>query len=313
VSPAGTFSLSSSGQVYSGLTLTVADPPSITVHKVVASTTTTITGRQWTLQLKNPSGVTVLTTTTAADSVTQQIFTGGTYTAVVTGVSGFLNNDTPGFAFTASASGANQACAVPMTPYFLVRVRGGGVGLPRAEVTVTKSGGGPVVKTIAGANPPGITDANGEIGFSIVTDGDYDVAAVLNGISYNGSQTHIVAASPPTTPYDINVTLGHLVVRVKPKTGTWKRNVGLYDTSGQLVASAYATVADPDVDFLVPGGVYRVVICGSKTSSLPQSPVPTAQSLYYRVEVLGAPGVPTDGGTLTVPIPPTIPTQWTEP
>jgi hypothetical protein len=309
VSPAGTFSLSSSGQVYSGLTLTVTDPPSITVYKVVASTTTTITGRQWTLQLKNPSGVTVLTTTTAADSVTQQIFTGGTYTAVVTGVSGFLNNNTPGFAFTANASGSNQSCAVPMTPYFLVRVRGGGVGLPRAAVTVTKVGGGPAIKTITGANPPGITDTNGEIGFSIVTDGDYNVAAVLNGITYNGPQTHVVAASPPTTPYDINVTLGHLIVRVKSKTGSWTRNVGVYDTSNKLVATAYATRADSDVDFYVPGGVYTVVICGSLTTYLPPD-LPTGSTGYYGLHPLTAPGVPTDGGTLTVPSPST---QWTEP
>jgi hypothetical protein len=309
VSPVGTFSLTSSGQVYSGLTLTVADPPSITIHKVVAGTDTTITGRPWTVKLKNPSGVTVLSVTTTNDSVTQQIFVGGTYTAVVTDVSGFLDNNSPGFAFAASASGANQPCAVPMTPYFLVRVRGGGVGLPRAAVTVTKVGGGPVIKTITGANPPGITDADGEIGFSIVTDGDYDVAAVLNGITYSGPQTHIVAVSPPTTPYDINVTLGHLIVRVKSKTGSWTRNVGLYDTSNKLVTTAYATRADPNVDFDVPGGVYTVVICGSYTSYLPPD-LPTASTGYYGLHVLGAPGVPTDGGTLTVP---SASTQWTEP
>jgi hypothetical protein len=302
VSQVESFSLTSSGQEYTHPeALVVAEPPSITVYRVVAGTETTITGRPWHVKLKNPSGVTVLDITTSEDSVTQQIFAGGTYTAAVTGVSGFLNNDSPGFAFVATASGANQACAVPMTPYFLVRVRGGGVGLPRAQVTVTKVGGGPAIKTIAGANPPGITDSNGEIGFSIVSDGDYNVAAEVNGISYNGPQIHITAASPPSTTYYIDVPLRHLIVRVKPKNpSSWKRNVGLYDTSNRLVATAYATKADPDVDFWVPAGMYTVVICGSNTSDLPED-LPEERLYYYGLHPLDSPGVPTDGSTLTVP------------
>lgn len=314
VSQVESFSLTSSGQEYTHPDpLVVAEPPSITVYRVVAGTDTTITGRPWHLQLKNPSGVTVLDITTSENSVTQQILVGGDYTAIVTGVSGFLDNT--GFTLdNISPTGVNQARAVPMTPYFLVRVRGGGVGLRYAAVTVTKVGGGPAVKTISGANPPGITDANGEIGFSIVTDGDYNVAAVYNGVTYNGSEIHIVAASPPSTPYVINVTLGTLVVRVKPKNPSgWKRQVGLYNTSNNLVTTAYATKADPNVDFYnLPGGVYKVVICGSATTNDPMpSTLPSPSATRYRVETLGAPGVPTDGGTLIVP--PTSDSPWAEP
>lgn len=307
VSQVEDFVLTTSGQEYVHPDpLVVAEPPSVTVGMVVAGTSTPITGRTWRLRLKNPSGVTVLDTTTSEDSVTQQIFVGGTYTAVVTGVSGFLDNT--GYTFVVNASGANQVCAVPMTPYFLVRVRAGGAALRYAAVTVTKVGGGPAIKTISGANPPGITDASGEIGFSIVSDGDYNVAAVYNGVTYNGPEVHIVAASPPSAPYVIDITLGHLIVKVKSKTGTWKRNVGLYDTSNNLVVTAFATRADPNVDFYVPGGVYKVVICGSQTSYLPPT-LPTASAGYYRVETLSAPGVPTDGSTLTVPSTGT----WAEP
>jgi Tfp pilus assembly protein PilV len=314
-SPAGTFSLSTSGQVLNpAAILTVADPPSITVSKVVASTTTTITGRSWRVQIKNPSGTQILDTTTTNDSVTKAITVGGTYTIIVTGVSGFLDN--AAFAFTASASGAGQVCQVPMTPYFLVRtlgVRSGyaDVPIPNGQVTVTKVGGGPVIKTVAGANPPGITDVDGEIGFSILTDGDYNVVGVVNGITYNGAQTTIVAASPPTTPYDLDITLGHLIVRVKSKTSSgWKRYVGLYDSDGDLVATGQATKADPDVDFWVPGGNYTAVICGANANTLPMpSTIPADSPTRYGSHAIPKP-VPTNGGTVYAP---SSYTTWAEP
>jgi hypothetical protein len=314
-SPVGTFSLSTSGQILNpAATLTVAEPPSITVSKVVASTTTTITGRSWRVRIKNPSGTQMLDTTTTQDTVTQAITATGTYTVIVTDVSGFSDN--AGFPFWASASGAGQLCQVPMAPYFLVRtmgVRSGYADVPIAngQVTVTKVGGGPVIKTVAGANPPGITDVNGEIGFSILTEGDYGVAGVVNGITYNGAQTHVVPATPSATPYDLDITLGHLIVRVKSKTTSgWSRYVGLYDTAGRLVATGQATKADPDVDLWVPGGAYTAVICGASANTLPMpSTLPADSPTRYGSHAIPTP-VPTDGGTVYAP---SSSTTWAEP
>ena len=283
------FSISAGGQAYSG-ELTIPDPPSIKVSMKTSSTGVPITGRTWTVTLKNPSGVSLGTYTTSADSYTYPISVAGNYTAVVTGVSGFLDN--PGFTFTATASGANQACVVPMSPLFMVGVRAGGslVSVP-ATVTMTKTSGGSSVASVAIA---------GQAGFVIPSDGTYNVSAVVNGVTYTGTQTTLVAASPPAATYYIDLNLGKLSVAASALTGS--RWVGVYDASKALVASILLTTASPTYLFtLQGGGNYVVTICGNTYTPPATQPVTTANkyrdypttSPYYLV-------VPTDGTTYTL-------------
>jgi len=123
------------------------------------------------------------------------------------------------------------------------------------------------------------------------------VSAVVNGVTYTGPATTLVAASPPADTYYIDINLGNLSVAASNLTGS--RWVGVYDTSKALVASYLLTTASPSYVFtLQGGGNYVVTICGNTYTPPATQPVTTTSryrdypttSPYYLV-------VPTDGTT----------------
>jgi hypothetical protein len=289
----GTFSLTAGGQDFNTLTLTITDPPSITVSKKVSTTGNPLNGVTWTVTLKNPSGVSLGTHTTTADSVTFQTTVAGDYTAIVTGVSGFADN--PGFTFRANATDQNQACVVPMQPVFEVGVRLGGVGLPDARVTVTNTSTHVSIPSVSGANP-GTTGSDGRVKFPVPAAGTYSVSAVYNGVTYPGPDVSLTGGSSFPT-YFIDITEGAISVGVVPGGGWWSRYVAIYDSNDDFVAYDTATRSDPTVTFTVPPGMYTVVVCGTRASLPLPSTRPNDRSRTYKNYYMTPPGVPTDGST----------------
>ena len=299
-SPANTFTLTLGGQAYSG-TLTLPDPPSITVTKVVAGTSNLISGPNWDCTVKNPSGTVIGTYSGNADAFTVAISAAGNYTVSVANVKNgtiqsFLDTST---VFAASAAGANQACKVPMSPLFTVGVQATNYSLPinNAKVSVTNAVTSVGAFSTAGARP-GITGANGLVSFIIPADGNYNVTATVNGQPYSATQVSIVAASPPTTTTWINMLAGVLSVAVPPGGTGWSRYIGIYDSSNSLVASGTATVAQPTPTFVLPGGMYTVTVCGTLATLPLPATLPANTANKYKNYALTAPGVPINtGGT----------------
>jgi Tfp pilus assembly protein PilV len=303
-SPTQTFKLTVGGQNFSGIDLALPDPPSITISKKVSSTGAALNGVNWNCTVKDPSGTTIGTFSTngsgGPDSYTVMVTTAGNYTVGVTGVTGFL--DTPSYTFSATTSGVNQPCVVPMQPLFLVNVFCGSTPCKSAQVTMTNATSGAAVNSTAGVSP-GITDANGNVGYIIPATANYNLSAVVNGVTYSGGQTSLNAASPPLTPYPISITPGHLLVGVSPGTGSWSRPVAIYDSSSALVATATVTVAAPSVNFTLPGGMYTITLGGTLSPSWSSWPttLPSNTASKYKNYALTSPGVPTNGGTYTDP------------
>lgn len=292
----GTFSLTTGGQNYTGLTLTINDPPSIQVSKKISTSGAALNGVQWTVTLKNPSGVSLGTQTTNADSVTFQTTVAGNYTAIVTGVDGYADNT--GFTFNANATAQNQACVVPMQPVFQVGVRMDGSGLPGVNVTVTNTSTHVSIPSVSGANP-GVTGSDGMVKFAITVAGTYSVSAVYNGVTYTAANA-VLTGGPPAPTY-IDITRGSISVGVLPKTGTWSRYVGIYDSSDHYVAYDTVTVGHATVTFTVPPGMYTVVVCGTLASLPLPSNRPADTSKKYKSYYMTSPGVPTNGGAYSPP------------
>jgi hypothetical protein len=295
-SPAGTFSLTVGGQNYTGLDLALPDPASILVSLKASTTGAAITGKTWNLTLKNPSGTVVGTYSGTASSYLYLSPVAGTYTASVTGVAGFQDNTS--FAFTANTTGANQACVVPLSPLFLVTVRCNGSGVASPTVTVTNATSGTVVASISGTTT---ANSSGQISYIIPADGTYNVVAVVNGLSYTGSQATLVAASPPTTSYYLDISPGVLTVSVSPGATGWTRPVGVYNAAKALVATSTVTVASPSSAFSIPGGMYTVVVGGTSSPAWASWPttLPSNLANTYKQTALTSPGLPI-GGTYSV-------------
>jgi hypothetical protein len=297
-----TFTITSGGQNVTGINLLLPDPPSITISKKVSTTGTALNGVDWTCTVKDPSGTQIGSFTSSGgspDSYTVMVTTAGNYTVNVTGVTGFL--DTTGYVFTATTSGVNQACVVPMQPLFLVNVNCGTTDVKGAKVTMTNATSGVSVASTSGANP-GVTDSNGNVGYIIPATANYNLSVVVNGVTYSGGQASLNAASPPLTPYQVNITPGYLSVGVNPGTGSWTRQVAVYDSSSSLVATANATVAAPTPVFTLPGGMYTVTLGGTLSpawSSWPTT-LPSNTTSKYKNYALTSPGVPTNGGTYSM-------------
>jgi type II secretory pathway pseudopilin PulG len=281
------FALSVGGQNYSG-DLVVLEPPHITVSLVATGSLVPLTGRTWTVTLKNPSGTSLGTFTTSDDSFAFPISVAGNYTVIVTNVVGFLDN--PGFLFTATLAGPNNV-AVPLSPLFLVGVRASGtlISVP-ATVTMEDAVSGDSVQ---------INTSTGLASFAIPADGNYNVYAMVNMVSYPLSgilQKSLVVASPPLDTFYVDFLAGGLSVTVNPKPSSGSRKIGIYDTSGALVAQGSATKTAPTVEFTLPGGDYTVAVC--KSGMTPPATLPSGTN--YRFVY---PTVPTDGGTVSVSSP----------
>jgi hypothetical protein len=288
----GSFSLTTGGENFTGLELTIREPPSITISKKVAASGDPLNGVHWTVRVKDPSGTVLDTRESDADSETFQITAAGNYMVDVTGVDGFC--DTTGFVFAANATDHNQACVVPMQPAFQVMVRYGGSGLPGARVTVTNTSTHVSIPSVSGANP-GVTGSDGTVKFPILADGTYSVSAVYNGITYTGSDVTLSAGTPAAL-YHIDISLGTISVAVVPGGWSWSREVAVYDSSDHEVARGVVTRWDSTLLFTEPPGMYTVVVCGSRISPPSSGIRPDDVRRQYTNYTMTPPGL-TNGGT----------------
>lgn len=290
------FALSSGGPITTYVTLSLPDPVLLNISMHISTTGVPLTGKSMTVSVKDPSNTLLAGSGDSfTDTAAFNLTTAGTYKVTITDVSGFL--DTVDYNVVVPSLASNVSASVPMVPLFQVFVKnnGTGDGIAGARVTMTNASTGVVVNPISGSSPA-VTGADGLANYAIPATANYNVVAVLNGVTYTGtpSPVSLSVGSPPTSQYVIPVTTGNLQVTVTTGTGsTWRRMVGVYDASGALVASTYARKPPagtnaPVFSGLFPG-MYTVVVCRSTITVAPAT-LPAAGS-NYRVYPLTAPGV----------------------
>jgi hypothetical protein len=285
--------LSSGGPIVTYLALTLPDPVLFNISMKSSITGLPITGQAMTVSVKDPSNALLSGSGGSfTDTAVFNLTTTGTYKVTITDVSGYL--DTVDYSVVVLSLGSSVSSEVPMVPLFQVFVKNNTTsgGVTGAKVTMTNASTGVVVNPISGSSPA-VTASDGLANYAIPATANFNVVAVVNGVSYTGSPSPVALSvgSPPTSQYVIAVSTGDLTVTVATGSGsTWKRLVGVYDSSNALVASAYANKTDNSPDFLgLYPGMYTVVVGRSTITAMPAT-LPSASS-NYKVYPLTSPGV----------------------